>query len=69
LLNATGRLQEGADADVVIFDPQIVSDRSTYQHPMETSLGVEYLLVGGVMLVEKGKLMEGVFPGRAVLGR
>jgi N-acyl-D-aspartate/D-glutamate deacylase len=63
-----GRLQEGADADVVIFDPQIVTDRATYQHPMETSLGVEYLLVGGVTLVDKGKLMEGVFPGKAIVG-
>ena len=36
---------------------------------METSLGVEYLLVDGVMLVDKGKLIEGVFPGKAVLGR
>jgi N-acyl-D-aspartate/D-glutamate deacylase len=62
-----GRLQEGADADVVIFDPQTVTDRATYQHPMETSVGVEYLL-GGAMLVDKGKLMEGVFPGKAILG-
>ncbi len=64
-----GRLQEDADGDVVIFDPQMVTDRSTYQHPMETSLGIEYLLVGGVMLVDKGKLMEGLFPGKAILGR
>jgi len=64
-----GRLQEGADADVVIFDPQTVTDRATYQHPMETSVGVEYLLVGGAVLVDKGKLMEGVFPGKAILGR
>ena len=64
-----GRLQEGADADVVIFDPQTVTDRATYQRPMETSTGIEYLLVGGVMLVDKGKLLEGVFPGKAVLGR
>ena len=63
-----GRLQEGADADVVIFDPQTVTDRATYQHPMEPSLGVEYLLVGGAVLVEKGKLLEGVFPGKAILG-
>jgi N-acyl-D-aspartate/D-glutamate deacylase len=63
-----GRLQEGADADVVIFDPQTVTDRATYQHPMETSLGVEYLLVGGAVLVDKGKLVEGVFPGKADLG-
>jgi N-acyl-D-aspartate/D-glutamate deacylase len=64
-----GRLQEGADADVVIFDPQTVADRATYQHPMEPSVGVEYLLVGGTMVVDKGKLIEGVFPGKAVLGR
>jgi N-acyl-D-aspartate/D-glutamate deacylase len=63
-----GRLQEGADADVVIFDPQTVTDRSTYQHPMEPSLGVEYLLVGGVTLVDKGKLMDGVFPGKPMVG-
>jgi N-acyl-D-aspartate/D-glutamate deacylase len=63
-----GRLQEGADADLVIFDPQTVTDRATYQHPMEPSVGVEYLLVGGVTLVDKGKLMEGVFPGKAILG-
>jgi N-acyl-D-aspartate/D-glutamate deacylase len=64
-----GRLQEGADADVVIFDLQTITDRATYQHPMETSAGVEYLLVGGVMLVDKEKLMGGVFPGKAILRR
>jgi N-acyl-D-aspartate/D-glutamate deacylase len=63
-----GRLQKGGDADVVIFDPQTVTDRATYQHPMETSMGVEYLLVGGVVLVDKGKLIEGVFLGKAILG-
>jgi N-acyl-D-aspartate/D-glutamate deacylase len=63
-----GRLQEGADADVVIFDPQTVTDRATYQHPLEPSAGVEYLLVGGAVLVENGKLMEGLFPGKPLVG-
>ena len=63
-----GRLQEGADADVVIFDPQTVTDRATYQHPMEPSIGVEYLLVGGAVLVDKGKLTDGIFPGKAIIG-
>jgi N-acyl-D-aspartate/D-glutamate deacylase len=62
-----GRLQEGADADVVVFDPLTVSDRSTYQHPMEASIGVEYLIVGGVMVVDRGKLVEGIFPGKAIV--
>ena len=64
-----GRLQEGVDADVVIFDLQTVSDRATYQQPMAPSVGVEYLLVGGVPVVEKGKLVEGVFPGKAIIGK
>ena len=67
--HAKGRLQEGADADVVVFDLQTVGDRSTYQHPMEPSVGVQYLLVGGVAVVDAGKLVEGNFPGRALVGR
>lgn len=64
-----GRLQAGADADVVIFDPKTVTDRATYQQPMTPSVGVEYLLVGGAVVVDKGKLIEGVFPGKAILGK
>jgi N-acyl-D-aspartate/D-glutamate deacylase len=65
---AKGRLQEGADADVVVFDLQTVGDRSTYQSPMEPSVGVKYVLVGGVLVVDGGSLVEGVLPGKALLG-
>jgi cytosine/adenosine deaminase-related metal-dependent hydrolase len=66
----TGRdaLQEGADADVVIFDPQTIADRSTFEKPMEPSVGVQYLLVGGTVVIDDGKLVPDVFPGRALLG-
>lgn len=63
-----GRLQEGADADIVIFDPQTISDRSTFDKPMEPSVGVRYLLVGGTVLIDEGKLVPDIFPGRALLG-
>jgi N-acyl-D-aspartate/D-glutamate deacylase len=63
-----GRLQEGADADIVIFDPQTIADRSTFEKPMEPSIGVHYLLVGGTPLIDEGKLVPDVFPGRALLG-
>ena len=63
-----GRLQEGADADIVIFDPRTIADRSTFEKPMEPSVGVHYLLVDGMVLIEKGKIVPDVFPGRAVLG-
>jgi N-acyl-D-aspartate/D-glutamate deacylase len=63
-----GRLQEGADADIVVFDPQTISDRSTFQKPMEPSVGVRYLLVGGTLLIDEGKLIPQVFPGKALVG-
>jgi N-acyl-D-aspartate/D-glutamate deacylase len=63
-----GRLQEGADADVVVFDPQTISDRATFEKPMETSVGVHELIVAGTMVIDEGKLVPDVYPGRAVLG-
>jgi N-acyl-D-aspartate/D-glutamate deacylase len=63
-----GRLQEGADADIVVFDPQTIGDRSTFEKPMEPSVGVCYLLVAGTVVVDEGKIVPDVFPGRAVLG-
>ena len=63
-----GRLQEGADADIIVFDPQTISDRSTYQKPMEPSVGVQYLVVGGTIVVREGKVASDVFPGEALLG-
>src|SRR5499427_653345 len=63
-----GRLQEGADADITVFDPQTISDRSTFQKPMEPSVGVKYLVVGGTLLIDDGKMVQDVYPGRAILG-
>ena len=63
-----GRLQEGADADIVVFDPQTISDRSTFEKPMEPSIGVHDLLVGGTLLIDKGNMVPDVYPGQAILG-
>jgi N-acyl-D-aspartate/D-glutamate deacylase len=63
-----GRLQEGADADIVVFDASTITDRATFEKPMEASEGVRYLVVGGTLLVDEGKIVPDVFPGRAILG-
>ena len=63
-----GRLQEGADADIVVFDAGTIKDRATFEKPMEPSVGVRYLIVGGTVVVEEGKIVPDVFPGRALLG-
>jgi dihydroorotase len=64
-----GRLQPGADADVVIFDPATVIDRATYENPGAMSEGFRHVLVGGVAVVKDGALVEGVFPGRGIRAR
>ncbi len=63
-----GRLQEGSDADIVVFDANTISDRSTFEKPMEPSVGVRYLVVRGTLVVDEGKIVPDVFPGRALLG-
>ena len=63
-----GRLQEGADADIVVFDAATISDRATFKDPMLPSVGVHYLVVGGTVLVDDGKIVPDVYPGRALLG-
>jgi N-acyl-D-aspartate/D-glutamate deacylase len=63
-----GRLQEGADADIVVFDPQTIADHSTFEKPMEPSVGVHYLLVGGTPVIDEEKLVPDTYPGRAILG-
>ncbi|MCH8144233.1 MAG: amidohydrolase family protein [Gemmatimonadetes bacterium] len=61
-----GRLNPGADADLVVFDPDRVNDRATYQNPTQASDGIDFVLVAGEVVVRDGRLQEGVKAGRAV---
>jgi N-acyl-D-aspartate/D-glutamate deacylase len=61
-----GRLQEGADADITVFDAATVTDRSTYAAPREPSIGMKYVIVGGTLLIDAGKLVPNVFPGKPI---
>ena len=61
-----GRIQEGADADIVVFDPATVTDRATYEHPNEHSTGMRYVLVNGVPVIDKGAVVQGAYPGVAI---
>jgi N-acyl-D-aspartate/D-glutamate deacylase len=65
---AKGRLQEGTDADIIVFDQQTVTDRATYQSPMEPSSGMQFVIVGGTVLIDQGKLVPNTFPGKVLLG-
>jgi N-acyl-D-aspartate/D-glutamate deacylase len=63
-----GRLQTGADADIVVFDPATVTDHATYDAPRAPSTGVEYVVVNGTVLVDHGQIVDGVYPGQAIVG-
>ena len=60
-----GRLTVGADADVTIFDPATVIDRSTYEDASIPSAGIPYVIVGGEVVVDGGAVTS-ARPGRAV---
>ena len=61
-----GRIRMGSDADLTIFNPDTVIDRSTYTEPDVPSEGIEYVLVNGVVVVDEGELVEGVRPGKPI---
>lgn len=63
-----GRLQLGADADVVVFDPSTIIDGATYREPTLPPKGLRDVVVNGVVIVRNGALRPGVFPGRPVRG-
>lgn len=61
-----GRIRIGADADITIFDPQSVIDKSTYQEPAKFAEGIRFVVVNGVVVVKNGQLQSGEYPGRPI---
>ncbi len=64
-LSDRGRLQEGEVADVVVFDPDRIAARSTWDHPQRFAKGVRHVLVNGVEAISDGRL-TGKTPGQFV---
>ena len=61
-----GRLQEGMDADIVVFDPETISDVGTYEKPNQPAVGVQTVLVNGGFVVENGELILDAPHGRPI---
>ncbi|HEU5452123.1 MAG TPA: D-aminoacylase [Terriglobales bacterium] len=66
-LHDRGEVKPGYFADITIFDPQKVDDVATYENPAQQSVGIEYVLVNGVVELEHGKL-TGQLGGRPLRG-
>ena len=63
-----GRVQVGADADLVVFDPEMIADRATYTSVVP-STGISHVLVSGVFVVRDGVLIATARPGRPIRSR
>ena len=64
-----GRVKVGADADLAVFDPNTVIDKSTFEKPAQFSEGFRYVLVGGTFVVREGKLQADATPGKGIQAR
>ncbi|MDR3737491.1 MAG: D-aminoacylase [Terracidiphilus sp.] len=62
-----GVLKAGLAADIVVFDPELVTDKATFENPNQFSVGMEYVLVNGTPVIEQGK-MTGALPGKVLRG-
>ncbi|MGH7507512.1 MAG: N-acyl-D-amino-acid deacylase family protein [Longimicrobiales bacterium] len=60
-----GRVEEGAFADLVVFDTETIIDRSTYENPHQFAVGVDHVIVNGVPVFVDGSL-TGAKPGRVL---
>ena len=65
MMRNKGRLRVGADADITVFDPERVIDKSTYTESAVPPEGIPYVLVGGELVVDGGELTD-ARPGRAI---
>jgi N-acyl-D-amino-acid deacylase len=66
-LDHRGFIKQGMFADVVIFDPQTIADRATFEQPHQYSVGVKHVFVNGVQVLKDGE-HTGSKPGRALWG-
>jgi dihydroorotase/N-acyl-D-amino-acid deacylase len=66
-LTDRGVLKLGMWADVVVFDPNKITDHATFENPNQFSEGMDFVLVNGVPVIEGGK-MTGALPGKVLRG-
>lgn len=64
-LSDRGKIETGLAADIVIFDPDTVGDRSTWFDPIQPPVGVNWVFVNGVSVIENGDV-TGKLPGKVL---
>jgi N-acyl-D-amino-acid deacylase len=67
-LSDRGVLKQGMWADVTIFDPEKIRDLATFEKPNQLSVGMEFVLVNGIPVIENGKMTDAL-PGKVLRGQ
>lgn len=63
-----GLLRPGMAADIALFNPDTVKDQATFENPMQYPVGIPYVIVNGVVVIDHGQ-HTGARPGRVLYGR
>ncbi len=66
-LDRRGFVKEGMFADVVVFDPETIADRATFENPHQYAVGMKHVFVNGAQVLRDGE-HTGAKPGRALWG-
>jgi N-acyl-D-aspartate/D-glutamate deacylase len=61
-----GRISGGSDADIVVFDPETITDQATYSQSTRPSSGIRHVLINGTFTVRNGQLDTSARPGRRI---
>jgi dihydroorotase/N-acyl-D-amino-acid deacylase len=66
-LNDRGVLKVGLWADIVVFDPEQITDKATFSAPKQLSVGMQWVLVNGVPVIADG-VATNALPGQVLRG-
>jgi N-acyl-D-aspartate/D-glutamate deacylase len=67
-LTDRGLLKPGMAADITLFDPATVIDKATFENPAQYPVGIPYVIVNGVVVIDKGE-HTGAKPGRVLYAK
>ena len=65
-MQVRGRMQKGMVADITIFDPETVTDNSTYAKGTLPSTGIQHVIVNGTLVMKDQEPLKGVNPGQPI---
>jgi hypothetical protein len=64
-LQGRGRIRQGYAADLVVFDPEAIQDRASYELPLEAPDGIAYVIVNGAIVSQANRVYNR-FPGKVL---